>query len=40
VIYLATFCKKVANRAWFKSWYVRVTPERSRVCVTQRNAIH
>jgi len=26
--------------AWFKSWHVRVTPERSRVCVTQRNAIH
>ena len=28
------------NGAWFKSWHVRVTPERSRVCVTQRNAIH
>ena len=38
---LATFCQKVAKlRHRFKSWHVRVTAERSRVCVTQRNAIH
>src|SRR5207249_1440779 len=34
---LATLAKKWPSWAWFITWHVRV---RSRVCVTQRNAIH